>query len=251
MSLKHNRPYLTFLLLLGAVSLAGGILAGTGGGDRAKEAYEGARVRYQLNGGDSKVAWELARACFDWAEFVGSDEVREAVAQEGIEASRRAVSLDPESAAGRYYLALNLGQLARTKRVGALALVKEMERELKLAIALDGAFDYAGPHRALGLLYLQAPGWPLSIGDAKKARTHLEKAAALSPEYPENRIELLNGYLKWKKPESIRAEVQRISEIWPELKEKFSGEQWEDEWLRWDEQWASAREAAAPYLKAR
>ncbi len=77
---------------------------------------------------------------------------------------------NPNSAPAHYYLAMNLGQLARTEFLGALKLVREMEREFKTAAELDAQFDFAGPERSLGLLYRDAPGWPVSIGSKRKAR---------------------------------------------------------------------------------
>ncbi len=53
---------------------------------------------------------------------------------------------------------MNLGQLARTEYLGALALVKEMEPEFKMAGELDPQFDHAGPKRNLGLLYRDCAG---------------------------------------------------------------------------------------------
>lgn len=58
------------------------------------------------------------------------------------------VARDPKSAAGHYYLGMNLGQLARTKLLGALKLVDEMEREFKAAVALDERFDHADRNAA-------------------------------------------------------------------------------------------------------
>src|SRR5207248_6916974 len=107
---------------------------------------------------------------------------RAEIAEQGIAAARQGIERAPRLAAPHYYLALNLGQLARTKKLGALRLVDEMEAELKAAIALDPKFDYAGPHRSLGLLYADAPGWPTSIGNHSKARQHLHTAIELSPE---------------------------------------------------------------------
>ena len=77
-------------------------------------------------------------------------------------------------------------------------MVKEMEREFKTADDLDEHFDYAGPARCLGLLYCDAPGWPVSIGSRHKAREWLERAVKLAPDYPENHLNLVESRLQWK-----------------------------------------------------
>src|SRR6266568_4837895 len=123
---------------------------------RAERIYFAARARLAHATNRAEAAWQFARACFDWAEFAAGNAPRAQIAIEGIAACRHAIALNPQLAAPYYYLALNLGQLARTKKLGALKLVEEMETNFKAAIALDPAFDYAGAHRSLGLLYLDA-----------------------------------------------------------------------------------------------
>ena len=85
------------------------------------------------------------------------------------------------------------GQLARAEApsLAAYRLVRQMEREFKTAADLDKSFDYAGPERTLGLLYRDAPGWPVSIGSRRTAREYLELAAKLAPDYPGNHLNLV------------------------------------------------------------
>ena len=59
------------------------------------------------------------------------------LAQQGIAACRQLIARTPKSAPAHYYLAMNLGQLARTELLGAFKLVREMEREFKTAVGLD------------------------------------------------------------------------------------------------------------------
>src|SRR5439155_8251572 len=115
--------------------------------------FQVARKRFQTDTIEAEAAWQFGRSCFDWADFAKNDDQRESVAGEGIAACRQVIVRDPKSAPGHYYLAMNLGQLAQTKTLGALRIVDEMEREFKIARDLDAKFDYAGPDRALGLLY--------------------------------------------------------------------------------------------------
>ncbi|MCX6930190.1 MAG: hypothetical protein NT154_44320 [Verrucomicrobia bacterium] len=58
-------------------------------------------------------------------------------ADQGIAACRLAIMRETNSAPAHYYLGLNLGQLARTKGLGALKLVDQMEREFNRAHDLD------------------------------------------------------------------------------------------------------------------
>ena len=82
-------------------------------------------------------AWEFARACFDLAEHPADSGERQRLGNEGAHACREALALDPDSGPAQYYLALNLGQVAQTKLIGALRLVRQMETALLAAIRLD------------------------------------------------------------------------------------------------------------------
>jgi tetratricopeptide (TPR) repeat protein len=204
---------------------------------RAEHKYEAAKTRFQQETNNVEAACQFGRACFDWAEFANSSDQRADIAEQGIAACRQVVSMDPALAAGHYYLGMNLGQLARTKTLGALKLVGQMEREFKAALELDPKFDQAGPDRNLGLLYLQAPGWPASIGNRAKARTHLQKAVKLAPDYPENLLNLLEADLKWGDRNGATREMKALEELWPAAHEKFGGTNWEASWVSWEARW--------------
>ena len=202
------------------------------------------RARFNKNSNDPEVAWQFARACFDWADLASSNAQRAEIAVEGIDAARHAIERDPRLAAGHYYLGLNLGQLARTKKIGALRLVDEMEAEFKAAIALDPKFDYAGPHRSLGLLYADAPGWPTSIGSHSKARFHLRTAVDLSPDYPDNRLSLLETYLKWGDKTAVESQLAATEEAFQQARKNFAGEKWSASWQDWDRRWQKIKAKA-------
>jgi tetratricopeptide (TPR) repeat protein len=209
---------------------------------RAEQNYQDAKKRFQINTNDAEAAWRFGRACFDRADFAKNDDQREAIANEGIAACRHLIARDAKSAAARYYLGLDLGQLAQTKTLGALRIVQEMEREFKAVRDLDAKFDHAGPDRNLGLLYLQAPGWPASIGNKTKARKHLERAVELAPDYPENHLCLLEAYLKWDDQKGLQREAKVAAELLPRAKKEFTGEAWEQSWADWDKRWGKIRE---------
>jgi tetratricopeptide (TPR) repeat protein len=214
--------------------------------ERAYEAFQAHQARFQLAPSNAVVAWQFGRVCFDWAEFATNDTQRATVAEAGIAACRAAVQRAPEDSAAHYYLGMNLGQLARTKSLGALPLVWEMEREFKRARELDPRFDYAGPDRCLGLLYLDAPAWPVSVGSQEKARLHLRRAVELSPDYPENRLNLLEASLRWKHKQRAQRELEALEGLLPRARTNFSGESWAYSWLDWDKRWQHILVKARP-----
>jgi Flp pilus assembly protein TadD len=251
------RPRSSFLAAVVAASL---LIAGphTSAGDdggvpqaveRVRRLWDQAQRATVDNPADVSLAWTFARASFDYAEFATNAAQRARLAEAGIEAARRSVRLAPDLAATHYYLAMNLGQLARTRTLGALPLVTEMEIAFKKAAGLDPAFDEAGPDRCLGLLYRDAPGWPISVGSKAKARTHLKRAVALAPAYPENRLNLIESHLLWNQPEEARTEAKPLATDLPDARKRLAGPDWETAWADWDRRWRALPTAVRPAEK--
>lgn len=207
--------------------------------------YDTARRRYAAAPDDNEAAWQFAHACYDRAEFPKDDKERAALANEGIEATRKLIARAPNSAPGHYYLAMNLAELARTKLLGALPLVSEMEKEWLVALSLDEKFDYAGPDRYLGLLYRDAPGRPFSVGSTDKARKHLLRAVEVNPAFPENRLNLIETWLTWQQQAAAASEFKRLQEILPAAHKEFSSEYWDASWRDWNNRIKDIRESLA------
>ena len=236
--------YLALLLTASGALGAGPTGARPAAAMRAEKLFLTNRVRFQNDRSNVEAAWKFARACFDWAEVATSNEQREEIARQGIEAARRGIARYTDSAEAHYYLAMNLGQFAKTRGIGALKIVHEMEREFKTAIDLDEKLDYAGPHRSLGLLYRDAPGWPTSIGSKAKARAELERATQLFPEHPDNRLSLAEAYAKWGERRSLQSEMDTLKGLLPKARQQFTGEQWAANWADWDARWEKLQRPA-------
>jgi tetratricopeptide (TPR) repeat protein len=199
--------------------------------DPALTAFQEAKDRYGREPQSFEAAWQFGRACFDLAENAPSKGERARLAELGIEACKRAVATNEHSAEAYYYLGMNLGQLARTKGIGALKIVGQLKSAFMRARDLNERLENAGPDRNLGLLFRDAPSW--TIGDRHEAQAHLVKAVALAPEYPDNRLELIEGYFKWGDRTSAETELEALEKLWPKLHEQFSGPKWEAQWKDW------------------
>jgi len=210
---------------------------------RAEAAFAAAQKKYQTATNSSAAASQLAAASFDAADLATNETTRATFAQAGIAACRDWLAREPKSAAGHYFLAMNLGKLAEAEApsLAAYKLVHEVEREFKTAAALDVSYDFAGPARTLGELYFQAPIWPLSVGSRHKAREWFERAAALAPDYPDNQLNLAEAYLKWRNREEAAQTLKKIESIWPAARTNFTGTARERDWLDWDSRRAAVR----------
>jgi hypothetical protein len=224
-----------FLLLALALPAPGQIETNRAFAARAEKEFSRAQKQFAARPGDAAVSWQFGRASFDWAEFATNETQRGELAQTGIAACRQALVLNPKSAPAHYYLAMNFGQLAEAEApsIAAYKLVKEIEREFKAAADLDEKYDYAGPPRCLGLLYRDAPGWPISIGSKHKAREYLERAAALAPDYPENQLNLAESHVRWHQPDEAAMALKKLDALWPSAQTNLAGEAWEQSWDDW------------------
>ncbi len=208
----------------------------------AEKAFAQAKTNYSIHSADLRATWEFGRSTFELADIVPGNARRAVIAQEGIEACKRALEHAPDSAPLHYYLGLNLGELARTKTLGALRLVDQMEREFIKSIELDPSFDYAGAERSLGMLYRDAPSFA-SIGSKSKARTHLHRALELAPRYPENRLDMLESELKWGDRKAARRELKLLDDGWNAARSEFAGPDWVASWADWAARREKARKA--------
>src|SRR5208337_1238381 len=188
----------------------------------AERSFNQARLQYEAQPQSVRAAWEFSRACFDLADCATNKSQRAQLANLGMSAAQQALARDSNSAPARYYYGMSLAQLAKTKTLGALKLVRQMEHEFKLVSESDEHFDYAGADRNLGLLYRDAPSFG-SIGDRTKAKQYLLQAVELAPDYPENRLNLIQAYLKWGQHEAARVELKKLEVLWPAAHTKFSG----------------------------
>ena len=240
--IRLSRLYLSLLAFVSWTDVQGQTGGGSGNDTAAtnapaaiaRKAFQDAEALYRKEPRSGEATWQFARACFDLAESATNAAQRAEYAEQGIAACEPALERDPKLAPAQYYLGMNIGQLARTKGLSALGLVKRMERAFNAAREQDEKFDYAGPDRNLGLLYRGAPSI-LSVGSRSKAKQHLERAAELAPDYPENRLNLSETYFNWNDRNGARRELKTLDELWPRAKAKFSGPAWTSSWSEWEE----------------
>jgi len=236
--------FFTLLIILAAVPhIFGQLTTNQLFRERTRQDFLFWQTNYNVAPGKLTNCWQFSRVCFDWADFATNDTQRADVARLGCDAARQLIMLSSNFAAGHYYLAMNDGQLAEAVEpsLQAFHLVNELEREFKVTATLDPHFDHAGPARNLGLLYRDAPVWPLSVGSKRKARDYLEQAVSLDPVYPGNLLNLAETHMQWHEFDKARTDLQSLETIWPTAKTKFTGTNWDADWSDWTMHRAAAR----------
>jgi tetratricopeptide (TPR) repeat protein len=138
---------------------------------------------------------------------------------------------------------MDYGELAEAEApsLAAYKLIWEIEREFKTAAELDERLDYAGPARCLGLLYRDAPGWPISLGSRHKALEFLDRAAALAPDYPENQLNLVESHVRWHQSGEADKAWQKLAALWPVARTNLTGVAWEASWDDWTKRRAAVK----------
>lgn len=134
---------------------------------------------------------------------------RERAFAKGVNYGKEAITLNPQAVYGNYWYASNLGYLGMIQGVMAsLSSIDPFRRSMEVVLRANEGFFLAGPHRALGRLYHQAPGWPISIGNKNQAAEHLERAVELAPGFFANRLYLAEFYVDMGKKKEARDHLE-------------------------------------------
>ena len=175
---------------------------------------------------DYDAQWQAAQALAFLAENETRSEFRKEAAKRGIVLSRHGRDLKPDRVECIYWYAINVGLLADVDRSYGLDAVGEMEAALKRAGEIDERYDFAGPLRVLGILYLRTPAPPVSIGSPRKGLRLLQRATGMFPDYPENYLYLAEAYRDTDRVADVRVTLAKVLDApaWPDR--QFESAQW-------------------------
>lgn len=179
-----------------------------------------------------EAAWKLARAYFFLGDLLPEtkelkDRHRE-MGEKGMFYGKRALELNPEGIEGHYYYGLSLAQYSIGISI-VKALLKglgpEYERQIKKAIEINEAYNYAGPLRAMGRYWYRLP-WPKR--DLKKSIDYLERAANIAPMIIRGHVYLAETYLKKGKKDLAGSQLKEAIEMEPDLKIEPDALRWKE-----------------------
>lgn len=134
------------------------------------------------NSRESAAIAQLSRLQFMQAQLETDKDRRLQLFKNCVATADRALALNADDVAGLFWKAAAMGKMAEDSGIlNALRMLRPMEKMLLQVIALDEKYENAGGHRALGRMYHQLPGLPLSFGSNQKALKHLKRAHELFP----------------------------------------------------------------------
>lgn len=139
-------------------------------------------------------AWRLAEVCYYlWEKYSGwesglasKQEKLLSIAKLGAQAGQLAIKLNPDGVEGLFWYSAVLGVWGLTNGpLDSLTQVPVILQVTKRCIELDpqGDFERGGCYRVAGAVYTQVPGFPISIGDKKKAEELFQKSFIRGREY--------------------------------------------------------------------
>ena len=156
-------------------------------------------------------AWKLARAGY-WLGGHAPEAERRKFLEDGIDAGRKAVALQPNRPEGHFWIAANMGTLAEDfgMRQG-VKFRKPIKEELETVLRLDTGFMLGSADRALGRWYAEVPR--LFGGSHKLAEQHLRASLTYNPDATISHYFLAELYLDDGRKSEARAELQKVIDV--------------------------------------
>jgi tetratricopeptide (TPR) repeat protein len=162
------------------------------------------------NPNQSPWQWRQARTQYSLAKKAG--ESKSDYYDLCILHSSRAIDLQPDSAVSYFYRGLCRGKQGEMKGVWAsLGMIEPFKEDMTKAVELGPKVNHAGPHRALGKLYLELPFF--LGGDSDKAVFHLKEAVRLAPDYAENHLGLAQILVKKNNSTQARESLHKLIQL--------------------------------------
>ncbi len=170
------------------------------------------RIEKVLAGNPNQYQWQWRQARTQYSLAKKAGESKSNHYDLCVLHSSLAIELQPDSAISYFYRGLCRGKQGEMKGVWAsLGIIEPFEEDMKKAVELDPKVNHAGPHRALGKLYLELPFF--LGGDSDKSVFHLKEAARLAPDYAENHLGLAQVLVKNNNSTQARESLHKLMQL--------------------------------------
>ena len=174
----------------------------------ARQADNQWKAALASNPRDFDAAWKLARADF-WLGGHVPDAERRAFYEDGMEAARKAIAIEPNRPEGHFWLGANMGTMAESFGLRAgLKYRGPIRDELETVLRLDPKFQEGSADRALGRWYAKVPG--LFGGSSKKAEEHYRAALKIDPNSTATHFYMAELFVDEDRKPDARAELQKV-----------------------------------------
>jgi tetratricopeptide (TPR) repeat protein len=124
------------------------------------------------------------------------------------------IAKNPRDAEAYSQYGAALGQWAQARKgIHSLGAVRKAMSALQQAVTIDPHNAFA--HMLLSSFYRHAPGWPISVGDKKKALEEALLAVTYGNGVAINHLVLARSYLSFGRKQEARQELQKILTLTP------------------------------------
>ncbi|MGB7924660.1 MAG: TRAP transporter TatT component family protein [Pyrinomonadaceae bacterium] len=161
-----------------------------------------------------EAAWQASKLNYYLGDNTTNEEERDKAFEDGVEAARAAVKLQPEKPDGHFWLGANLGGQAKVSVLSGMADTDEIRQEMETVIKLDEGYLSGSAHMALGQVYLETPR--MMGGDAKKAVEQMEKGLKFGETNALLRLRLAEAYLAVDRKADARKQLDIILNMTPD-----------------------------------
>jgi tetratricopeptide (TPR) repeat protein len=157
---------------------------------------------------DFEAAWKLARVCYWLGEHVPRTDQRRHY-ERGLEAGKRAASIEAKRPEGYFWMAANMGMLAESfgLRQG-LKYRGPIKDALETVLQIDPSYQQGSADRALGRWYFKVPG--LFGGSNRKSVEHLQRSLTYNPDSTVSHYFLAETLIDMDRAADARAELQKV-----------------------------------------
>ncbi len=158
-------------------------------------------------------AYGLLAEIYYWMGETADAEDKLFYYDKGVEYGEEGVEVNKHSLEANFWLAVNYGSYGQEKGImKSLSLITPIKESAEKVLTLDESYFYGGAWRVLGRLYHKAPGFPLSIGNSKKALECFEKALEFGPKFYLNHLFIAEFYISDRKKDKAREHLEWILE---------------------------------------
>jgi len=155
-----------------------------------------------------------AARAISWLIQFGGDGVDvKSLAKLGYEYAREAGKLDSENGEYAFLEGSLLGFLAQKSPATHIGSIKTIYEYFDCAMNLDPDFDGGAPLRAMGMLLVKSPAWPIGVGDPDEGIKVMNQAVKAHPDHPANHLYLAEALVLTERYEEAAASVAKAQEL--------------------------------------
>jgi hypothetical protein len=161
-----------------------------------------------------ETAWRLAKFNYYLGDNTTDKAERDKAFEDGVEAARAAIKLQPDKPEGHFWLGANLGGQAKVSVLSGIADTDEIRREMETVLKLDEGFMSGSAYMVIGQVYRESP--KMMGGDPKKAVEYLEKGLKYGETNPLLRLRLAEAYIDVDRKADARKQLDTIINMTPD-----------------------------------